>query len=225
MPACGSAGLVNTPPLELAARTALACGAAIWLAMRAGPLVLELLIPYLETVVQWLDSRYRIEFTITSRAGRNGMVSDLSLLGRATVTRLFFIPTPIAPIVMQSGTELTSATAIGVLLQPAVTVIALVLGFPANSLRAVSIRMVLGTVMIGLWLLAGLPVSLWLYFHDLPTNAFAPGENTLATPIGKFLLNGGSVALGVALGALAIAGGAILDASRPRSYWMPYLRR
>jgi hypothetical protein len=212
MPASESAGLVNTPPLELAARTALACGAAIWLAMRAGPLLLELLIPYLETVVHWLDTRYRIEFTLTHSAGRGGMVSDLSLLGRATVTRLFFIPTPTAPIVMQSGTVLTSATAVGVLLQPAAAIIALLLGYPANCLRALLVRMALGIMMIGLWFLAGLPFSLWLYLHDLPTNAFAPSENTLATPIGKFLLNGGSVALGLVLGAAAVAGGAALSA-------------
>jgi len=69
MPSSDPANVLDTTAAELAARVALAGGLAIWLAMRAGPFVLEWLIPYLEAAVQWLDSRYRIDFTLTYRNG------------------------------------------------------------------------------------------------------------------------------------------------------------
>ena len=212
MPASDSAGLLDTSPVELAARIVLAGGLAIWLALRAGPLLLELLIPYLEATVHWLDSRYRIDFTLTLRTGHEKIGSELVLLGKATVSRLFFIPVEGRILSMLPGQFLTSSTAIGVLMQPAVAIFALVLGWPARTRSEFATRALFGLLMLVLWLFVGLPCSLWLYFHDIPLRAMAPGDTTLATPLGKFLLNGGSVALGIALGALAV-----IAASRRRA--------
>jgi hypothetical protein len=204
MPVSDSARLIDTSPAELAARVVLSGGAAIWLALRGGPLLLELLIPYLEMAVQWLDSRYRIDFTLTFRTGHEKIGSELVLLGKATVTRLFFIPVEGRILPMQPGQFLTSSTAIGVLMQPAVAILALALGWPARTRVEYATRALFGLLMLVLWLFVGLPCSLWLYFHDIPLRALAPGDTTLATPLGKFLLNGGSVAVGLALGAVAI---------------------
>jgi hypothetical protein len=214
MPASDSAGLLDTSPVELAARIVLAGGLAIWLALRAGPLLLELLIPYLEATVHWLDSRYRIDFTLTLRTGHEKIGSELVLLGKATVSRLFFIPVEGRILSMQPGQFLTSSTAIGVLMQPAVAILALVLGWPARTRSEFATRALFGLLMLVLWLFAGLPCSLWLYFHDIPLRALAPGDTTLATPIGKFLLNGGSVALGIGLAAVAIASSVRVAARR-----------
>ena len=136
MPASDSAGLLDTPPLELAARLALAGGVAVWLAMRGGPLLLEVLIPFLEASVDLLDTRYRVEFTLTYRTGHGNIGSELALLGRAAVARLFFIPVDGRVIAMQPGQVLSSSTALGVLMQPAVAILTLVLGWPMRARRA-----------------------------------------------------------------------------------------
>ena len=97
-------------------------------------------------------------------------------------------------------------------MQPAVAIVALVLGWPLRVLRNLLARALMCAAMLAFWFLAGLPATLWLYFHDIPLRAFAPGQETFATPLGRLLLNGGSVALGVAMGALAIYWGALLAA-------------
>ena len=214
MPSSAPASLLETPPLELAARAVLAGTLAIWLTLRGGPLLLELLIPYLGSAVHWLDTRYNIDFELTYRTGHGVAGSELALLGRAAVARMFFIPVDGGIIPMRPGVVLTSSTAIGVLLQPAVMVIALLTGWPARSRREMTMRAPVAVAVLACWMLAGLPLTLWLYFHDIPLQAFAPHESTLATPIGKFLLNGGSVALGAALGVAAVIASGRLDAAR-----------
>jgi len=188
----------------MALRAALAGTLAVWLVLRGGPLLIETLVPYLGAAVQWMDARYTYTFELTYRTPQGGSGSELALLGRAAVARLFFIPIEEGIIPMRPGTLLTSSTAIGVLLQPAVMLIALLTGWPARSRREMMARALAGTAVLALWLLAGLPLTLWIYFRDIPLHAFAPHETTLATPIGKFLLNGGSVALGAALGCAAV---------------------
>lgn len=221
MPASGAPGLADTPTPELLARLVLAGGLAVWLAMRAGPLLLEAMTAYLEAGVQWLDTRYRVEFALSYRTGHGRLGSELALLGRAEVARLFFIPVEGRVIAMQPGQFLTSSTAVGVLMQPAVAIVTVVLGWPSRGRLELPARALFGAGMAGLWFAAGLPATLWLYFRDLPLRAFAPGEVGFATPVGKFLLNGGSVAAGVALGALAVAAGARLATALARRRCAP----
>lgn len=214
MPSSAPASLLDTAPLELAARAVLAGALAIWLVLRAGPLLLELLIPYFESTVHWLDTRYKIEFELTYRTGHGVPGSELALLGRAAVTRLFFIPVDGGIIPMHAGNVLTSSTATGVLLQPAVMVIALLTGWPARSRREMTLRAPVGMAVLAFWMLAGLPLTLWLYFHNIPLQAFAPQESMLAAPLGKFLLNGGSVVLGAGMGVAAVIASARLSVAR-----------
>jgi hypothetical protein len=199
------ASLLQTKPLELALRVALAFGIALWLFTRLGPALLEALLPWYEQAVHRLDDRYRIDLTLSHQTGHDKIGSDLVVLGRATVARTFVVFGADRPIILQPGSVLTCSTATGLLLQPAVMLLGLLLGWPTRSAGEALIRFASGSIMLAAWLLLGIPFSLWIYFHDIPIRAYAPDELAFLTIAGKFLLNGGSLVLGAMLAACALA--------------------
>ena len=205
MPGFVTANVLHKPPLELALRAALAFGVAIWLAAGVGPIVLEALLRYFETVVHLLDDHYWIDFALTYETGHGNPGSDLALLGKASVMRPFVLSAGATSITMHTGQVLKSSTAVGIFMQPAIMIIGLLLGWPARSLRAVLARLIPGAMVLALWLCVGIPLSLWIYFQGMPIKAFAPGEPAFAITAGKFLLNGGGLVVGGLLAAVALA--------------------
>jgi hypothetical protein len=108
---------------------------------------------------------------------------------------------------LQAGHALTCSTAIGILMQPAIMLVGVLLAWPLNSAKAVLARGAFGAMALAFWLFVGIPLSLWIYFYDIPVRAFVPSEVLLSTIIGKFLLNGGGLVLGGLLAAGALAAG------------------
>lgn len=194
-----SADVLRTPPLELVLRAALAFGFALWCAIQLSPPLLQRLLPYYEQVVHQLDDHYRIDFELTHQTGRGAVSSDLVILGTATVTRTFLIFGRGRTIPMYPGEALKCSTATGVFTAPAVMLLGLVLGWPANSWSVRLRRSLLGLLTLAAWGLLGIPIELWIYFHDIPVRAYSPNTVTFLTGVGKFLLNGGGVALGALL--------------------------
>jgi len=207
MPGSVTANLLQKPPLELAVRAVLAFGVALWLSSLIGPGLLEGLRHYYETIVYQLDNRFWINFTLTHQTGHNKLGSDLVMLGRAEVMQAFPVFAANQVFILQAGQALTCSTAIGILMQPAIMLFGVLLGWPFASVKAALMRGVAGAMALALWLCLGIPLSLWIYFNDIPVRVFAPGEVLLSTIIGKFLLNGGGLVLGglLAAGVLALA--------------------
>jgi hypothetical protein len=215
MPGSASANLLQKSPLELAIRASLAFGVAIWLSSLLAPGILESLRHYYETIVYQLDDRYWINFTLTHQTGHNKLGSDLVLLGRAEVMKAFPVFAAGKVFTLQAGQALTCSTAIGILMQPLIMLVGVLLGWPLASLKAALMRGVFGAMALASWLCVGIPLSLWIYFYDIPVRAFAPSTVLFSTIIGKFLLNGGGLVIGglLAAGVLAAssrwAGGAL----------------
>ena len=211
MPGSITADLLKKRPLELALRALLAFGIAFWLVARLAPIILETLLPFYEQAIHLVDDHYRLDLSLTHRTGHDVVGSDLVLLVQATVVRTFMVFGSRAVITMQPGEILQSSTATGLLMQPAIMICGLLLAWPARSAAEVLLRLGIGAVLLAAWLLLGIPLSLWIYFQDIPLRVFAPREVSFLADAGRFLLNGGSVALG----ALA-AGGALFLAARLR---------
>jgi hypothetical protein len=209
MPGFATANLLQKSPLELAVRAVLAFGASIWLSAQLGPVLLKGLLHYYETIVYLLDDRYWIDFSLTHQTGHNKVGSDLVLLGRASVMNSFPVYAANQIFILQPGQALTSSTAIGVLMQPAIMLVGLILGWPVDSVKRAVMRGVFGAMALTFWLCVGIPLSLWIYFYDIPVRAFDPGAVLLSTIIGKFLVNGGGLVLGglLAAGVLAASEG------------------
>jgi hypothetical protein len=217
MPGSATANLLQKSPLELAIRAVLAFGIALWLSTLLGPGILESLRHYYETVVYQLDDRYWINFTLTHQTGHNRLGSDLVLLGRAEVMKAFTVSAAGKIFTLLAGQALTCSTAIGILMQPAIMLVGVLLAWPLDSAKAALGRAIWGVVALAFWLFVGIPLSLWIYFYDIPVRAFAPGEVLLSTIIGKFLLNGGGLVLGglLAIGVLAAGARWAGDAVQP----------
>ena len=199
------AGPLQKSPVELAARAAVSLSVATWLSIQLGPIALHALIPYLETAVSLLDSNYRISFALGNRGGNGVYGGDLMLKGQAIVVNSFSIITQTANIHLRPGPAFPSHTAVGLLMQPVMMIVAVLLGWPVRSRCELAARAVLGAMAVGAWLLVGLPATLWIYFRDVPLRAFVPGEMTYATVVGKFFLNGGSLGVGGLVAAFTIA--------------------
>ena len=217
MPGSATANLLQKSPLELALRAVLAFGIALWLSALVGPGILEGLRHYYETIVYQLDDRYWINFTLTHQTGHNKPGSDLVLLGRAEVMKAFTVSAAGKVFTLLAGQALTCSTAIGILMQPVIMLVGVLLAWPLESVRAALGRGVFGAMALAFWLFVGIPLSLWIYFYDIPVRAFVPSEVLLSTIIGKFLLNGGGLVLGGLLAAGALAAGARWgdDATQP----------
>jgi hypothetical protein len=205
MPGSVTAQFRQTPPLELALRATLAVIAALWLAAELGPVLLKALLPFHEQVVHLLDTNYRIEMSLTYLTGHDRIGSDLVVLTRATPENEFIFFVGSTPFLMEPRNVLTSSSASGLLMQPAIVIFGLLLGWPLRSWREALLRGVFGSLLLTLWLLVGVPVSIWIYFQDIPLRAVAPNEVSFLTTVGKFLLNGGEIVLGASLAAAAIA--------------------
>ena len=70
------------------------------------------------------------------------------------------------PVVLVPGQTLQSSTAIGIFMQPAVLILGLLLAWPVRSMREACVRGSVGAVLLALWLLAGIPLSLWILLPD-----------------------------------------------------------
>jgi hypothetical protein len=202
-----TASVLQQRPLELAVRAVLAFGIAIGLSAWLGSMLLDALLPSYERVVHRLDRRYRIDLTLSHQTGHDRIGGDLVVLGRATVMKTFVVFGANKFIMVEPGTVLLCSTATGLLMQPATMIFGLLLGWPVRSVREALVRGSLGSMLLALWMLLGIPLSLWVYFHDIPVRAFVPNEVSFLTIFGKFLLNGGGLVLGalLATGALALA--------------------
>jgi hypothetical protein len=203
-----TADVLQKRPVELAVRAMLAFGLALWLSTLVGPSLLEGLLRVHEQVVHLLDDHYRIELALTHQTGHDTVGSDLVLLGHAVVTRTVVVFGGSQAITLVTGQALQSSTAIGILMQPAIMILGFLLGWPVRSGREALVRGVVGAALLALWLVLGIPLSLWIYFQAIPLKAYAPNEFAFLDVAGKFLLNGGSVALGTSLafGAIATTG-------------------
>lgn len=208
MPGSATANLLQKSPLELALRAVLAFGLALWLSALISPAVLEGLRHYYETIVYQLDDRYWINFTLTYQNGHNKLGSDLVLLGRAEVMKAFSVSAAGKVFTLQAGQALTCSTAIGILIQPAIMLVGVLLAWPLASAKAALGRGLFGAMALAFWLFVGVPLSLWIYFYDIPVRAFEPSEVLLSTIISKFLLNGGGLVIGGLLAAGVLAAGA-----------------
>jgi hypothetical protein len=207
MPGSITADVLAKRPLELAVRAVLAFGIALWLSIRLSPILFDALLPFYEHAVHLLDDHYRIDLALTHQTGHDKIGSDLVLLVRATVARTFMVFGADTTVTLDPGEVLKSSTAIGVFMQPAVMILGLSLGWPVRSGREAAIRSALGATMLALWLVLGIPLSLWISFQDIPIQAYAPNEIPFASLLDKFMLNGGAVILGALLAAVAIATG------------------
>lgn len=205
MPGSATAGLLDRSPLELAVRAALGFGLALWLVTLSGPALLEGLLGYYRQAVERLDDHYRVEFSLGHQTGHDRIGGDLVMLGRAAVARTFMIFTGDQTVTLAPGQVLTCSTATGVLMQPAVMVLGLLLAWPLSCRAEAAPRAILGAAALALWLLAGIPLSWQVYFEQIPLRAFAPDRFAWATLVDKFLLNGGSVVVGVLLAAAVLA--------------------
>lgn len=183
----------------------LAFAAALWLAAELSPALLTALLPFHEQVVHLLDTNYRIEMSLTHLTGHGTIGSDLVVLTRATPEKEFVFFVGGEPFLMAPSNVLTSSSAVGLLTQPAIMVLGLLLGWPLRSGREALLRGVFGSLLFTLWLLVGVPVSIWIYFQDIPIRVVAPNEVSFLTAVGKFLLNGGEIVLGALFGAAAIS--------------------
>jgi len=208
MPGSATANLLQKSPLELALRAVLAFGLALWLSALISPGILEGLRHYYETIVYQLDDRYWINFTLTYQNGHNKLGSDLVLLGRAEVMKAFSVSAAGKVFTLQAGQALTCSTAIGILVQPAIMLVGVLLAWPLASAKGALGRGLFGAMALAFWLFVGVPLSLWIYFYDIPVRAFEPSEVLLSTIISKFLLNGGGLVIGGLLAAGVLAAGA-----------------
>ncbi len=205
MPGSITADLLEKWPLELAVRAVLSFGLALWLSVGLSPVLLDTLLPFYEQFVHLLDDHYRIDFVLSHLTGHNKIGGDLVVLGHAAVERTFMVFGAGTTVTLVPGESLTSSTAIGVLMQPAIVMLGLLLGWPVRGAREVLMRGLLGLTLLALWVILGIPTWLWITFQDIPIRAYSPDAFSVMTAIGKFLLNGGGVVLGALLGAGAIA--------------------
>ena len=205
MPGSATADLLQKSSLELAVRVMLAFGIALGLSTWLGPHLLEPLLHYYETVVHMLDDRYWIDLALTYQTGHDTFGSDLAILGRAVVMKSLSISAGDIVIALTPGQALKSSTAIGILMQPAIMIVGLLLAWPLGSSKAIPIRAGLGVLMLGIWLFVEIPLSLWVYFQDIPIRAMAPTVIVLETIVSRFLLNGGSLVLGALMAGVALA--------------------
>jgi hypothetical protein len=178
------------------------------------------LLPFHEEVVHRLDDHYRIDFALSHRTGHDKIGSDLVVLGKATVIRTFVVFGAGKSIMLDAGSALTCSTATGVLMQPAIMILGLLLMWPARSSREMLLRGACGAMLLAVWLLLGIPLSQWIYFHDIPIRAYVSDEVSMVTAVGKSLLNGG----GLILGALLAAGSIFLGRGRSGRLEMPRQR-
>lgn len=207
MPGSASAPLFQARPLDLVFRATVAFGTAFWLTAWLGPVLLNGLLPFYAEVVHGLDDHYRIELAVTYLTGHDRIGSDLAVLVRATVTRTFMFLGADRAIPLAPGTVLKTSTAVGLLLQPATAIVGLALGWPLRGAREALVRGACAATLVALWLLLGVPASLWLYLEDIPIQVYAPHGVSVPMAVGKLLLNGGGVVLGALLGAGAVAAG------------------
>jgi hypothetical protein len=207
MPGSAIADLLERRPLELAVRAVLAFGSAMWLVALLSPTVLSALLPYYEQFVQRLDDHYRVDFALSHRTGHDRIGSDLVVLGHAAVVRTYMIFAADKTIMLAPGQVLSSSTAIGVLMQPASVIIGMLLAWPLRSAVEAAPRLAFGAGALLLWQLLGIPLSLWVYFRDIPAQAFGVADVTWSMLLDRFLLNGGSVVVGALLAIAALAAG------------------
>jgi hypothetical protein len=217
MPGSVTAQFRQTPPLELALRATLAFAIALWLAAEFAPALLAALLPFYEELVHLLDAHYRIEMSLTHLTGHDRIGSDLVVLTRATPEKEFIFFGGGTPFLMDPRNVLTSSSASGLLMQPAIVIFGLLLAWPLRSWREALLRGVFGSLLLMLWLLFGVPVSIWIYFQDIPLRVVTPNEVSFLTAVGKFLLNGGEIVLGALLAAAAIAAAGWLSDGTQRS--------
>lgn len=220
MPGSATANVLQRSPRDLALRAALAFGGALGLFAWLGPSLLEPLLRYYETVVYALDDRYWITFSLTHQTGHGKIGSDWVVLGQASVMKALAIHSGDTVVALKPGQALTCSTAIGVLMQPAIMIVGILLAWPARSSAAVPGRVVAGSLTLGGWFFFGIPLLLWLYFQDIPIRVVAPNIIPLETVVGRFLLNGGGLVVGSLLAAAALAGAACWPrgAKRPRRF-------
>lgn len=207
MPGSVTADVLARRPLELAIRATLGFACALWLSVRFGPPLLDGLRPFYEHALQLIDGHYRIDLALTHRTGHDTIGSDLVVLLQATVTRSFVVFGADTTVTLAPGEVLRSSTAIGILMQPVIVIVGTLLGWPLHGGREGAIRTVLGTAMLAFWLLFGITSSLWVFFRDIPIQAYAPNAVSWSTLADKFLLNGGGVLIGALLAAIALATG------------------
>lgn len=207
MPGSAIADVLHRSPLELIGRAAIGFGIALCLVDKLGAPMLEPLLHYYETIVHLLDDRYWIDFTLTHQTGHDRLGSDLAVLGQAAVMKAMVVTHGDVAVALRPGQGLKCSTAIGILLQPAVMIVGVLLAWPTASGKSIPMRLLVGTPTLATWLLGGIPLTLWIYFRDIPIRALAPTAILPETLVSKFLLNGGSLVLGalMAAGALTLA--------------------
>jgi hypothetical protein len=206
MPGFAAVSVLQRSPGELALRAGLAFGVTLWLAAWLGPVALSPLLNYYETLVEALDDRFKIDFALTHQTGHDLLGADLAILGQATVRRPADLAIGGKEAALIPGQVLKCSTAVGLLMQPLIMVVGLLGGWPIASARAALRRLSLATLIVGAWLMAGVPLTLWLFFLDIPVRVFAPDAVTFETLSNRLITNGGGLFIGVVLAAAALAG-------------------
>jgi hypothetical protein len=222
MPGSATANLLQKSSLELAARAVLAFCLSLWISALLSPGLLEGLLHYYETIVYLLDDHYWTEFSLIHQISNDKMGGDLIVLGRAEVMKAFNVSAANTVYTLYPGNAFSCSTAIGTIMQPAVMLVGLLLGWPLASAKAVLARGVFGAMALALWLLVGIPVSLWIFFYDMPIRAFVPSEVLLSSIITRFLFNGGGLILGGLLAAAVLAAAARWTGDAAKSNDLPH---
>jgi len=180
----------------------LGIGASLW-----GDRLAQALLPLWRIEIPLVDAHWRVERLWIDHEGADQVVRVLiGLRGCLKVG---------SGLVCDSPEPLGNAsTLVGNLTLPSVLLLALVLAWPARSLREWGSRGLCGLLALLLLWMVDLPLTLLAAFWTVLRDALGHGQPSLLVAWADFLQAGGRPALALALAAASIAGGQALAAPR-----------
>jgi len=187
-------------PLELALRLTAAYGLGAWLAYRYGRDFVDALLPAFKYAVSLMNDTFRIVAMTTGSDGPDTVLSVRVILARPVVVGAqIWMP--------HAGGWMNSATTIGLLLQPAIVALGLVLAWPARRRAVILWRWILAAFLLGVITLVHTPFFLWASLWSSFVRVYDPQGFYFLRLWHNVLLNGGQLAVGL-LAAIAIIWGA-----------------
>ncbi len=187
-----------TGSAALATRLLLAYGVLIWLTYRFGRDFVDLLLPAFSKVFGMLDNHYRILLLKTGTEG-----ADTVVRLDVTLAKPIFLN---GHLIMPHAKGLaTATTTIGTILQIPLVSLGLILAWPVRGAVEHLQRLGIALLLILPVLLLDTPLILWASLWDLHVHAMEPDRFSPLLIWQRFLISGGRLAIGIALGITAIA--------------------
>jgi hypothetical protein len=177
-------------------RFALALGLGFTLTLAVawawGTQLIEAILPVTRVALGWIDNRFVILFLGVDRD-----VQDTVVRLKVNIAQLFVMGGRVLDAHSNGWLQVTTTT--GAMLQPVVIAPAIAFALP-GSLLARSAAVTVAALLAFAFLLLDLPLTLFAYVWDLMIDNLEPGRISPLLLWHAFLLDGGRLGVGVALG-------------------------